>query len=150
MGIKNYQPVFLLFSSIILSAAAQLLMKAGLLAFQLSGLSTDNGLWFLVDGLLANQHILLWLGGGIICYGLSMLAWLLALTRYQISYAYPMLGLSYVLVYLGAVYWHRIGESFSTTRSVGILLVLLGVVLVNIKPAVQKPCRLHHGGTDTT
>ncbi len=56
MGMKNYQPVFLLFSSIILSAAAQLLMKAGLLAFQLSGLSIDNGLWFLLDGLLGQMQ----------------------------------------------------------------------------------------------
>ncbi len=128
---KAYRPVLLLISSIVLSAAAQLLMKAGLLDIRL--LNIGSGSVSALGIVLQNKLILLWLLSGFTCYGLSMLAWLLALTRYQISYAYPMLGLSYILVYLGAVYWDKIGEVLSYERSLGILLILIGVALVNIK-----------------
>lgn len=125
----------MLLGSIVLSAAAQLLMKAGLLALPPDALSSPLAL------LHAPQSAGFWawpwagwLLAGIICYGLSMLAWLLALMRFEVSYAYPMLGLSYVLVYLGAGLWPRIGEPFSLDRSLAILLILLGVALVNLRP----------------
>ncbi len=130
---KSYRPVFLLLSSIVLSAAAQLLMKAGLLDIKLLNISFGSDFVPALEIVLQNKMVLQWLLGGFICYGLSMLAWLLALTRYQISYAYPMLGLSYILVYLGAIYWDKISEVLSYERSLGILLILVGVALVNIK-----------------
>ena len=130
---RRYLPFVLLCCSIVLSAAAQLLMKAGMLEYR----SVADTLIFdfnqLPHQLQLHASLLLWLLAGFTCYGLSMLAWLLALTRYDISYAYPMLGLSYVLVYLGAVSWPLIGEAFSFERTLGIVLVLVGVALVNIK-----------------
>jgi len=135
--IKNYQPAILLGASILLSALAQLLMKAAMLAFRDLPATSPFDLLMTIEAALQNHLLLFWLFAGIACYGLSMLAWLLALTRYQISYAYPMLGLSYVLVYLGAVYWDRIGESLSVMRSIGILLVIIGVALVNMKSAAD-------------
>jgi len=136
--IKNYQPAMLLGASIFLSALAQLLMKAAMLALRSLPATSPFDLLTTIETVLQNHLLLFWLFGGIACYGLSMLAWLLALTRYQISYAYPMLGLSYVLVYLGAVYWDRIGESLSVMRSIGILLVIIGVALVNMKSAADN------------
>jgi multidrug transporter EmrE-like cation transporter len=38
-----------------------------------------------------------------------------------------------VLVYLGAVYWEQIGEQLTLLRTVGIVLILIGVVFVNYK-----------------
>jgi len=137
---KAYQPVLLLFSSIILSAAAQLLMKAAMLGFRDASTAAGVDLFNLAelfDLVLSHQQLIIWLSGGILCYGLSMLSWLLALTRYQISYAYPMLGLSYVLVYIGAIYWDVIAESFSLIRGAGIVLVIIGVALVNISPSAS-------------
>lgn len=119
-----------LVTSIVLSACAQLLMKAGMIA--LAGVSNDAGT-AIVEAVLSNSQIPGFVLSGLICYAVSMLAWLLALTRYQLSFAYPLLGMSYVLVYLGAVFWQRIGEEFSLQRSAGILLVFAGVILVNYK-----------------
>jgi undecaprenyl phosphate-alpha-L-ara4N flippase subunit ArnF len=120
--------IALLACSVVLSACAQLLMKAGMLA-----LTDGDGLMPILQTAMRDTTVLGFIGAGLLCYSLSMLAWLLALTGYRLSIAYPMLGISYVLVYLGAVSWERIGEPFSLLRLAGIMLVLIGVVLVNYK-----------------
>jgi drug/metabolite transporter (DMT)-like permease len=127
---KEQRAFMYLVTSIILSACAQLLMKAGMIA--LADVNS-NGEMTIVDAVLNNSQIPGYILSGLICYAVSMLAWLLALTRYQLSLAYPLLGMSYVLVYLGAVLWQRIGEEFTLQRSAGILLVFVGVILVNYK-----------------
>jgi undecaprenyl phosphate-alpha-L-ara4N flippase subunit ArnF len=122
--------VVLLACSVVLSACAQLLMKAGMLA--ITG-GEGSGLTQILQMALHDATVLGLIGAGLLCYALSMLAWLMALTGYRLSIAYPMLGISYVLVYLGAIVWQRIGEDFSLLRSAGIVLVLIGVVLVNLR-----------------
>ena len=119
--------IVLLACSVVLSACAQLLMKAGMLALH----GTGGSLMQLLQAAIQDIAVSGLIGAGLLCYALSMLAWLLALTGYRLSIAYPMLGISYVLVYLGAVFWDRIGEPFTLLRSAGIVLVLIGVVLVN-------------------
>jgi len=126
---KSSKFVFILALSIILSACAQLLMKAGMI--ELAARPNDAE-WLTGDVLL---HSGIWVVSGLTCYAGSMIAWLLVLSRWPLSLAYPMLSLSYVLVYIGAVLWPFIGESISLTRSCGILLVMAGVVLINLKPS---------------
>lgn len=71
-----------------------------------------------------------WVLAGLVLYATSMLTWMGALAKYDLSLAYPMLGLSYILVYVGAVIWPRLHETISVSKTVGILLVLAGVFLV--------------------
>lgn len=112
-------------ASILLSAAGQLGMKAGMRALADSAAhspaATSN--WIASGGLL-------WTGAGLLCYGLSMLAWLVALARYPLSQIYPLLGLSYVLVYLGATNWPYLAEVSSLGRGLGTLLIAAGVIFV--------------------
>ena len=58
------------------------------------------------------------------------MSWLAVLARYPLSFAYPMLSLSYVLVYVGATHWPLLGEAPSPLRTLGTLLILTGVGLV--------------------
>jgi len=58
--------------------------------------------------------------------------WLAVLVRYPLSYAYPLLGLAYVLVYAGATLWPRLAEPASLLRTGGTLLILAGVALVTV------------------
>lgn len=67
---------------------------------------------------------------GLVCYGLSMVFWVLALKKLPLSVAYPLLSLSYVLVYLGAVYLPWLDEPLTWTKAVGILLILIGLIFV--------------------
>jgi undecaprenyl phosphate-alpha-L-ara4N flippase subunit ArnF len=126
--------VLLLSLSIVLSACAQLLMKASMML--LHGVAyTDVSVFQLIA---ENKTAFIWLVIGLGCYAVSMLSWMFALIKYELSFAYPLLGLTYVLVYLGAVYWPQIGEQLSWQRTVGIMLILFGVVLVNYKTSKKN------------
>lgn len=64
---------------------------------------------------------------GIVCYALSMLIWLLILSRVDLSFAYPMLGVSYVLVVTSS--WLILGEHISVMRWIGTFIICIGVTL---------------------
>jgi multidrug transporter EmrE-like cation transporter len=66
--------------------------------------------------------------GGVYCYVLSLAIWLMVLSRAQVSYAYPMLSLGYVVTAIAAYYFF--GEDLSLSRIVGIVFVILGVLLI--------------------
>jgi len=112
-------------ASILLSTLAQLCMKAGML---LLATHTANG-WPGISALL-DPPALLWVGVGLACYGGSLLFWMSAIARLELSLAYPMLSLSYVLVYLVAVNWPLLNEHASWVRTLGILIVVAGVILI--------------------
>jgi len=124
--------VILLALTIILSACAQLFMKVSMIQLQqlLDGTADKQSL---LSVMLDNRVVIAWLFAGLLCYALSMLSWIFALIKYELSFAYPFLGVTYVLVYLGAVYWEQIGEQLTLLRTVGIVLILIGVVFVNYK-----------------
>jgi drug/metabolite transporter (DMT)-like permease len=121
----------LLALSIVLSAAGQLGMKAGMLS--LHALHSPGGGTIELDlaSVALLRPALAWTLGGLAAYGCSLLAWLAVLVRYPLSYAYPLLGISYVLVYFGAAHWDRLGEPMTPMRTAGTLLILAGVALVS-------------------
>lgn len=128
--------VLLLSLSVVLSACAQLFMKVSMINLKLhEDISFGLNMIFTV---IDDTDILVWLVSGLICYAVSMLSWLFALTKYELSFAYPFLGVTYALVYLGAVYWDKIGEQLSWQRTVGTVLILIGVVLVNYRKSVKN------------
>lgn len=112
-------------ASILLSTMAQLSMKAGMLLFA----TETAGNWHAIVTQL-DIPALLWVFAGLACYGFSMLFWMSAIARLELSLAYPMLSLSWVLVYLVAVNWPMLHEHASWIRTLGILFVVLGVILI--------------------
>jgi undecaprenyl phosphate-alpha-L-ara4N flippase subunit ArnF len=71
----------------------------------------------------------------ILAYALSMLCWLAALRDLPLGRAYSLLSISYALVYLLAASLPLFNESFSFTKSLGVALVMLGVITINTRPA---------------
>ena len=65
---------------------------------------------------------------GLFCYGLGFMVWLIVLSKAEVSYAYPLISLGYVLTALLA--WVLFGEAMNGNRLVGILLICLGVFLI--------------------
>jgi multidrug transporter EmrE-like cation transporter len=106
-----------------LNAAAQLLLKAGTNAvghFEFSAASAlPVGLKLAIE-----PHIL----GGIVCYVISVVVWILALSRVEVSVAYPMLSIGYVVNAVAAYY--LLGEAVTITRLVGIGIIIVGVFVV--------------------
>ena len=71
-------------------------------------------------------HLDVWVG--IILYGLSSISWLWVLSRAQLSFAYPILALSFpIVVGLSAIFF---GEAISILRWIGVGCVILGVSLL--------------------
>ena len=66
--------------------------------------------------------------GGLCCYVLSVVVWIVGLSRVDVSIAYPMLSLGYVVNAFAA--WYLFGEALSAQRLIGIGVILVGVVVV--------------------
>lgn len=126
----QYKGMIFVACSVVLSACAQLLMKFGMLTLAAAGGWSIESFGPLSLSEPALQAALLWVLAGLFSYATSMLFWMAALARYELSLAYPMLSLSYVLVYIGAALLPGYLESFSVLRSAGIVLIVIGVILV--------------------
>lgn len=114
-------------ASIVLSALGQLAMKNGMRHLHLAG--AGEIAQFTAPPMRA---AVFWTVVGLTAYGASLLAWLAVLVRYRLSYAYPLLALSYVLVYAGATHWPQLLEPATPTRTIGTLLILAGVALASL------------------
>jgi multidrug transporter EmrE-like cation transporter len=112
-----------LITGVLLNAVAQLLLKAGTNVLGVITLTRDN--WFAEFGRMAlERHFI----GGVICYGVSLIVWILGLSRVPVSIAYPMLSLGYVVNAVAAYY--LFGEDLSAARWLGIGFIIIGVWLV--------------------
>jgi len=102
---------------------SQILLKKGMTdigKFDLSG----GGLWSVAGTIATNWAII----AGIFVMVVSMASHLVVLSRVDISYAYPFLGLSFVLV---ALYGHfYLDEAVTMWRAAGVLLIVSGVALI--------------------
>ncbi|HEX2923419.1 MAG TPA: EamA family transporter [Chloroflexota bacterium] len=72
-----------------------------------------------------NPLVLLGLG----VYSCGTFLWLVALSRVELSYAYPFASLNYVFVLVAS--WWVLGEQPSVMRVVGVALICVGVLIVS-------------------
>ncbi|EJM01088.1 cation/cationic drug transporter [Pseudomonas sp. GM102] len=71
----------------------------------------------------------------ILAYAVSMITWLAALRDLPLGRAYSLLSISYALVYVLAASLPLFNESFSLSKTLGVALVILGVITINSRPA---------------
>jgi drug/metabolite transporter (DMT)-like permease len=108
--------------SIISGVGGQTAIKLGVRHVAASGLAFDLlGIFALI---LRTPLIIL----GLALYALGALAWIVVLSRLDLSHAYPFLALNFVLVAL--VSWLFLGESIPVLRWAGIGCICIGIVLV--------------------
>lgn len=67
---------------------------------------------------------------GLLAYAISMACWFLALRRIALSKAYPLLSLSYVLVWGAAIWLPWLNERFSAGKLIGVSAIFIGLLLV--------------------
>ena len=113
----------LILTGVLLNAAAQLLLKAG--ARSLAGVDFVLANGTLIAGRIAQNPSIL---AGLACYVVSVVVWILALARVEVSVAYPMLSIGYVVNALAA--WWLFGENVTLMRVAGMLVIITGVWLV--------------------
>ena len=119
----NAVALALVLAGVLLNAAAQLLLKAGTNRIGEFPFTLDN---VVPVGLkvAASPFVL----GGMACYAVSLVVWILALSRVPVSVAYPMLSIGYVVNAVAA--WMLFGESLAAQKLVGIGFIVVGVLLV--------------------
>jgi len=112
-----------LMAGVLLNAGAQLALKAGTNRIGEFAFSLDN---VVPVGLrvASSPYILL----GLACYVVSVVVWILGLSRVPVSVAYPMLSVGYIVNAIAA--WMLFGESLTAQKLVGIGMIVIGVVLV--------------------
>ena len=113
----------LILTGVMLNAAAQLLLKAGVNAVGAFSFSTANIIPIGIK--LVTQWPIL---AGLSLYVVSVVVWILGLSRVDVSIAYPLLSMGYV-VNAVAAYW-LFGEVITLQRAIGIGIILIGVYLV--------------------
>jgi drug/metabolite transporter (DMT)-like permease len=108
---------------VLLNAFAQLGLKS---ATRVTGplLSSEGQGWHTALALIAVPS--LWFA--LAAYALSVVVWLIGLSRVPVSQAYPLLSLGYVLNV--ALAWWLLGEIPNAQRILGIAIIIGGVVLV--------------------
>ncbi len=113
----------LLMLGVLLNAMAQLLLKAGTNAVGQFEFNAGNIVPVGMK-LALEPHIM----GGMACYVVSLVVWILGLSRVEVSIAYPMLSIGYALNAVAA--WYLFGEAVSITRLAGIGIIIIGVYIV--------------------
>jgi len=116
--------LFLILGSVAMATTAQLLLKVGM---------SDAGVRALIDGrrwggVALNLTQNPWVVAGLSLYILGAVVWLLVLARVELSFAYPFVGLGFIITMLFG--WWFLGDALSMQRVLGTLLIAGGVVLV--------------------
>lgn len=114
----------LVLSSVLLNTIAQILLKQTMNSI---GAFVFSWASILPIGLqvLFNVYFLV----GMACYVFSVFIWLLVLSKLAVGIAYPMASLGYITTAIAAYIF--LGESFSISRLIGIVIIIFGVYLVS-------------------
>lgn len=124
---NQHRGIFFALASVLLVSVAQLSMR-----WSMTRLPRPDQ-WLTVPSV--DSTALAVVLAAIFAYALSMLCWLAALRDLPLGRAYSLLSISYALVYLLAASLPLFNESFSFSKSLGVALVMLGVITINTRPA---------------
>jgi drug/metabolite transporter (DMT)-like permease len=119
------------FGAVVLAAIGHLMIKAGLV-----GATTAAPEPAILERLLlyfSQPYVLL----GLMIYGIGTAMWVLAVSKHDISYVFPISALNYVLVTLGGKF--LFGELIPVKRWAGVVVVIVGVGLMQSSSREGKP-----------
>ncbi len=109
--------------TVILNASSQLLLKKGMNSIGLFDLSFSSILKN-IENVLFNPYIL----SGLILMTFSMITHLISLSKFDVSFAFPFISLSYIIVFLGGYFLFN--EQISIMRLVGFLFIIIGTIFL--------------------
>jgi len=104
---------------ILLSAVAQIIMKLGL-----GGITVKNDLKAFFVNSLTSPGVMI----GLALYGLGAMLWLIVLSREDVSFAFPLVSLAYVIAIV--LSWAILKETITPPRIIGSLIIMVGIVII--------------------
>jgi multidrug transporter EmrE-like cation transporter len=111
--------------AIFFGVVSQLIIKWQMSAFSFNDYEAWQDKFALAFSMLLNPYIIISLAFTL----LAGVTWMVAMTKFEISYAYPFTLLGLVLVTIFSVIFF--GESVNTYKIIGIVVIILGVVLIS-------------------
>ena len=110
--------------AVLVGAVGQILLKKGMARMGPLTLSM-NELWSILWRIATNPYVVV----GLTIYMCGSVFWLVALSRVELSYAYPFASLSYVIMLVAS--WLIFNENINSLRVLGSIVVGLGVFLTS-------------------
>jgi drug/metabolite transporter (DMT)-like permease len=115
--------LILIIVTVCLNTTGQFLMKAGV--NRIGKISILHDFFGAILKAVKSTYVI----GGFGAYAVSAVLWIIILSREDLSWAFPMVSLSYVITALVAP--KLLNEPFSIQRLVGTLVICAGVFLVS-------------------
>ena len=119
----NLNSFLLIIFGVLLNASAQLFLKNGTNKLGVISLQMDT-----VVSTVFKVAFQPYIFAGLMCYVISVAVWIGALSRVDVSIAYPMLSIGYIVNALAA--WYLFGESVTTTKFSGMVFIIIGTYLI--------------------
>ncbi len=117
----SYLPLIML--GVLLNAAAQVFLKEGM-----RRIGHFEFVWANIMPITLQVAGNVFVLAGLLCYVISVAVWLLVLSRVEVSFAYPLLSVGYIVNAVAGYYLFH--ENLSMTRITGILIICVGVYFV--------------------
>ena len=115
--------ILLILSSVSLNAFAQLFIRQGMLKLGKISMNMTE-LWNMIIQAISNIYI--W--AGMMSYAVSILLWMVVLSKVNVSLAYPFLSIGYIVTAIIAYF--AFGEPITLQKIAGIAIICLGVVVL--------------------
>jgi drug/metabolite transporter (DMT)-like permease len=124
-GGSSINALLLIIVSVSIAVVAQLVLKLGVEGIGQVNLGNWESIRHFLLAAVSSPQVLL----GLALYGLSAVIWLVVLARVNLSYAYPMVATSYVLMLILSRFLLK--EDVSLTRWIGVAIICLGVLIMS-------------------
>lgn len=114
--------LLLIFINVFLNAAAQILMRQGMLV--IGKIEPNKNFFSAIPKIVLN----LWVWSSLLCYGISAIVWMVVLSRVEVSFSYPFVALGFVIVTIAGYFLFQ--EQITLPRIIGMLLICVGILFI--------------------
>lgn len=118
-----FHNLLLILSSVSLNAFAQLFIRKGMLKIGSVSLAFDQ-LFNMVLAVFTNIYLL----AGMFSYGISIILWMVVLSKVNVSLAYPFLSIGYIITAILAYLFFN--EPITFQKVLGIIIICIGVFIL--------------------
>ena len=120
----NFATMWLILLSVTLSATAQTTLKLGMSSPFVQQAIASASAFSIFNSILTNGFVM----GGLTLYFASAAVWLFVLAKVEVSFAYPFVGLGFILTMLLAYLIN--GEALSVAKIIGTLCIAIGIAFI--------------------
>ncbi len=117
--------IILILISISIAVGGQILLKLGMNKIGPVSLNSFGGIGSLFINIFKSPLVLI----GLFCYGISAFLWLIVISAVDLSFAYPFIGLTYVLILFVSKFILK--EDVNPIRWAGAAIITIGVIVIS-------------------